>query len=103
MAKPLAQRMITTAQVAGAVLHAAQLVVRLVRAELQRQHPMNLSLTQIRALDYVNANPDTSLSPVADYVGLALPSASVLIDGLTKRALVGRLPASDDRRRVRVL
>src|SRR5258705_12979239 len=100
MVKPLGRQSIrahSTPQVAGAVLHAAQLVVRLVRAELQGGHPVNLTLTQIRTLDYLSANPDSSLSAVADYVGLALPSASVLIDGLTKRALVGRLPASDDR------
>ena len=66
----------TTGAVAAAVVNTAQLVLRLVRAAVRRQHPVNLSVTQLRALDYVSANPGTSLSAVADYVGLALPRAS---------------------------
>jgi DNA-binding MarR family transcriptional regulator len=92
----------TAAAIAAAVVNAAQLVVRLSRAELRCRHPANLSLTQIRALDYLSANPDTTLSAVADYVGLALPSVSVLIDGLARRALVARLAPSGDRRRLRL-
>jgi DNA-binding MarR family transcriptional regulator len=92
----------TTAEVAAAVVDSAQLVLRLVRAEVLRRRSVKLSLTQLRALDYLSANPDTSLSAVADYVGLALPSVSVLIDGLAKRALVARLAPSGDRRRLRL-
>src|SRR2546429_6923756 len=76
----------TPGAVAAAVVNTAQLVLRLVRAAVRRQHPVNLSVTQLRALDYVSANPGTSLSAVADYVGLALPSASVLVDGLAPPA-----------------
>src|SRR2546430_15493012 len=78
----------TPGAVAAAVVNTAQLVLRLVRAAVRRQHPVNFSVTQLRALDYVSANPGTSLSAVADYVGLALPSASVLVDGLARRALL---------------
>jgi len=92
----------TTGAVAAAVVNTAQLVLRLVRAAVRRQHPVNLSVTQLRALDYVSANPGTSLSAVADYVGLALPSASVLVDGLARRVLVARLVASGDRRRLQL-
>lgn len=83
-------------------MNSAQLVLRLVRAAVRCQHPVNLSVTELRALDYVSANPDTSLSAVADYVGLALPSASVLIAGLARRALVARVVASRDRRRLQL-
>src|SRR2546429_6169730 len=79
----------TPGAVAAAVVNTAQLVLRLVRAAVRRQHPVNLSVTQLRALDYVSANPGTSLSAVADYVGLALPSASVLVDGLARRVVLG--------------
>src|SRR5438093_12463016 len=92
----------TRAELAAAVVNTAQLVLRLVRGAVRRQHPVNLSVTQLRALDYVRANPDTSLSAVADYVGLALPSASVLMDGLASRALVARFAGSGDRRRLRL-
>src|SRR5207245_10149269 len=92
----------TTGAVAAAVVNTAQLVLRLVRAAVRRQHPVNLSVTQLRALDYVSANPGTSLSAVADYVGLALPRASVLVDGLARRVLGARLVASGDRRRLQL-
>src|SRR2546429_2174385 len=84
----------TPGAVAAAVVNTAQLVLRLVRAAVRRQHPVNLSVTQLRALDYVSANPGTSLSAVADYVGLALPSASVLVDGLARRGLLAPPGAS---------
>src|SRR2546430_7371018 len=87
----------TPGAVAAAVVNTAQLVLRLVRAAVRRQHPVNLSVTQLRALDYVSANPGTSLSAVADYVGLALPSASVLVDGLARRGLLGPLGAARGR------
>src|SRR2546430_12310220 len=87
----------TPGAVAGAVVNTALLVLRLVRAAVGRQHPVNLSVTQLRALDYVSANPGTSLSAVADYVGLALPSASVLVDGLARRG-AGAPPRAGRRR-----
>src|SRR6266571_4645588 len=105
MSKPLdntSTRAPTSIDVAAAVLNAAQLVLRLVRAEVRRQHPVNLFLTQLRALDYLSANPDTSLSAAADYVGLTLPSTSVLIDGLVRRGLVARLAALAPRDRALV-
>jgi DNA-binding MarR family transcriptional regulator len=83
-------------------MNAALLVLRLVRTAVRRTRPVNLSVTELRALDYLNANPDASLSAIADYVGLALPTISVLVDGLARRGLVARLPASRDRRRLRL-
>src|SRR5206468_11153896 len=84
----------TPGAVAAAVVNTAQLVLRLVRAAVRRQHPVNLSVTQLRALDFVSANPGTSLAAVADYAGLALPSASVLSEGRTRRAAVAGVVAA---------
>src|SRR5438046_8675123 len=89
----------TRAELAAAVVNTAQLVLRLVRGAVRRQHPVNLSVTQLRALDFVSANPGTSLSAVADYVGLALPSASVLIARRPRPAPAARSLASRDARR----
>src|SRR5919108_3828240 len=105
MAKQLVSRpaaVPTAVEVATLVMDAVHLVLRLVRTEARRQQASSLSLSQLRALDYLSANPDRSLSAVAEYIGLALPSASALIDGLARRALVTRLAASGDRRRLRL-
>jgi DNA-binding MarR family transcriptional regulator len=77
-------------------------VVRLTRAEVRRRLPLNLSLSQLRALSYLTAHPGAPLTGVADYVGVALPSASVLVAGLERRNLVVRLAASGDRRLARL-
>ena len=88
--------------VAEAVLEITLLVTRLVTPEVRRLRPMRLSLSHTRALGFLDANPDADLSALADYVGLALPSTSTLIDGLTRRGLVVRRAAPNDRRRLRL-
>src|SRR5260370_23063588 len=89
-------------QVAEAVVDLTLLVTRLVTPELRRSRPKQLTLSQLRALDFLANNPDAALSAVADYVGLALPSTSALVDGLVRRGLVARLAAPEDRRRLRL-
>ena len=90
------------AECAAPVLDVALLVVRLVRAEIRRTRPGGLSLNQLRVLSSVKQAPDASLSLVADALGLALPSASHLVDGLVRRGLLERRPGATDRRRVRL-
>jgi len=89
-------------QVAEAVLEITLLVTRLVTPEVRRLRPKRLSLSHVRALGFLDANPDADLSALADYVGLALPSTSTLIDGLARRGLVVRRAAPHDRRRLRL-
>src|SRR5256886_15156360 len=88
-------------QVAEAVLEITLLVTRLVTPEVRRLRPKQLSLSHIRALGFLDANPDADLSAIADYVGLTLPSMSTLVDGLVRRGLVVRLAGPRDRRRLR--
>jgi DNA-binding MarR family transcriptional regulator len=89
-------------EVAEGVLEITLLVTRLVTPEVRRLRPKQLSLSHIRALGFLDANPDADLSAVADYVGLTLPSMSALVDGLVRRELVARLAAPHDRRRLRL-
>ena len=83
---------------AASVLEITLLVTRLVTPEVRRRGPKQLSLSHMRALGFLDANPDADLSAVADYVGLTLPSMSTLVDGLVRRGLVARLAAPHDRR-----
>ena len=89
-------------RVAAAVLEITLLVTRLVTPEVRRRGPKHLSLSHMRALGFLDGNPDADLSAVADYVGLTLPSMSTLVDGLVRRGLVARLAAPHDRRRLRL-
>src|SRR5260370_40930057 len=84
-------------QVAEAVVDLTLLVTRLVTPELRRSRPKQLTLSQLRALDFLANNPDAALSAVAGYVGLALPRTSPLVGGLLRRRLVARVPAPGGR------
>src|SRR2546428_10723434 len=89
-------------RVAAEVLEVTLLATRLVTPEVRRRGRKQLSLSHMRALGFLDANPDGDLSAVADYVGLTLPSMSALVDGLVRRGLVARLAAPHDRRRLRL-
>ena len=89
-----------TSALADEVIDAAQLVNRLVRRELGGRAPGGLSITQIRALTYLDWHAGASLMDVAEHLGLGAPATSRVVDELVKRGLVAREPGSDDRRRV---
>lgn len=82
------------------VLEVTPLVMRAIRAEMRRHRALGLSVPQFRTLAYLSYNYGASLSDVAEFLGLALPSMSKLIDGLVARQLVTRESSPNDRRRV---
>jgi DNA-binding MarR family transcriptional regulator len=63
-----------------------------------------LSFIQIKLLMTLAGSLDESptLSPIAERLGLSLPSASRAVDGLVKRKLVARTEDPDDRRQRRL-
>ncbi len=82
------------------VLDVVPLVMRTIRKKFREQRTADLSLAQFRALTYINRQDGTSLSDVAEHLGLGLPSASKLVDGLVGRKLIVRISDKGDRRRV---
>jgi len=90
----------TPKDTARAVLEVAPLIMRTVRTEMRNAGVLNLSVPQFRTLGFVAHHPQTSLSAVAEHIGLALPSMSKLVDGLVELKLVLRQSHSDDRRRI---
>ncbi len=82
------------------VLDVVPLVMRAIRAVFRAQRTADLSLPQFRALNYVGRKQGTSLSELAEHLGLGLPSASKLVDGLVERKLLVRISDKGDRRRV---
>ena len=92
---------------AGAVLPAQELLdtvpmlMRIIRAHMRR-HRSGLTVPQFRTLCYVSGAEGSSLSDVADFIGLSLPAMSRLVDGLVEEGLMKRRPCDDDRRHVRL-
>jgi DNA-binding MarR family transcriptional regulator len=75
------------------------LVVRIVRAEVRRRRPANLTVTQVRMLSFFERNPGAALLDVAEHLGLGAPTASKLAHTLVRRGFVMRRVAPADRRR----
>ncbi len=92
--------MATPIETAGHVMEAVPLVMRTMRAEMRARRGSDLSVAAFRALGYVRRNPGSSLSALAEHMGLTMPSASKLIDGLVERKLVIRRVFAGDRRRM---
>lgn len=85
---------------ARAVLETLPLVLRVIRAEIRRSRFPDFSLPQFRALAFLGRNRGAMLTDVADHLGLSLPAASKLVDGLVSGKMVSRKSDPADRRRM---
>ncbi len=90
----------STAALADEVMDAALRVTRLVRREVGRRRPGGLTISQVRALSFLDWNPGASLADVAEHIGLGAPATSRTVDHLVRRGLVTRVAAAEDRRRI---
>jgi len=75
-------------------------VMRFIRHQMRRHRQMELSVPQFRTLVFLNCSRETTLSAMADHLGLSRPAASRLVDLLVKRGLIDRHIPPDDRRKV---
>lgn len=90
----------STGECAREVLDVVPLAMRVIRTQLRKHGAREVSVPQFRTLAYLNRNEGTSLSDVAEHIGLTLPSMSVLVDGLVSRGLIVRQTHPEDRRRM---
>jgi len=84
---------------ARAVMEAVPLVMRYIRMEMHRQRAPHLSVPQFRVLALLNRQPGSCVVAVADHLGVARPTASILVDRLVRRGLVTRTDNPAERRR----
>ncbi len=85
---------------ARAVMEAVPLVMRSIRSEMRRQRGPQLSVAQFRVLAFLSRHPGACLFAVADHLGVARPTASILVDRLVRRGLVTRARDPEERRRI---
>jgi len=83
---------------AALLLDVVPLAMRRIRAYMRDARAADLSVPQFRALAFLHAHPGATLSDVADHVGLTLPAASRMIDGLVARDYAVRQPSAVNRR-----
>ncbi len=87
---------------ASRLLDTAPQVMRCIRTEMRSSRGHDLTVPQFRTLTYVNRSPDASLSQLADHLGLTLPAASKIVEGLVGQKLITRRDSLDDRRRMQL-
>jgi len=81
-------------------METANLLTRLMRREMRRRRPAEVSLPQFRALRILKRHAGLSLSHLAERLDLTPASASKMIDVLAKHDLVERRPSPLDRRKL---
>lgn len=82
------------------ILDVTPTVMQALRVQIRAQRHDDLSVPQFRTLAFLRRQPGSSLSAAAEFIGLTLPTMSVLIEGLVQRGFVNRTPDKLDRRRV---
>ena len=82
------------------LMEAVPPVMRFIRAEMRRHREAPVSVPQFRTLALLGRRPGSSLSDVAEHLGVTRATASALVDRLVCRGLVGRVQHPQERRRV---
>ncbi len=96
---PRAARAPSTTEAAGTLLLALPQLMDAFRGVMRRQLDPALSVPQFRALRFVAQSPDASVSELAAFLGVTLPTASAMVDRLLKAELVAARVSARDRRR----
>ncbi len=85
---------------AGILMESVPLVMRFIRAEMRSQSASVLTVPQFRALNFLDRYPGSSLSDLADHLGVTRATASSLIERLVQRGFVTRTEHPKERRHV---
>ncbi len=88
----------TPEEVARETLEVVPLAMRVIRGHMRSQRTAELSVPQFRTLSFLERRPGASLTDVAEFIGLTLPTMSKLVDGLVARKLATRAFDPADRR-----
>ncbi len=73
-------------------------IMKAIRMKMRVGHGANISVPQFRTMRFIQRNPESSLTDLAEFLGLTLPSVSKLVDGLVKQELIQRKESTSDRR-----
>ena len=73
--------------------------MQVLRQEMRRHRPIEHSVPEFRTLSYIERHKGTSLTEVAEHIGLSKPSLSKIVTRLEEGGLVGRSTSAEDKRR----
>ncbi|MBI5520603.1 MAG: MarR family transcriptional regulator [Desulfovibrio sp.] len=72
------------------------------RVEMRAGRSSDLTVPQFRILVFFQIHPGAPLTQAAEHLGLSLPAASKLAEGMVGRGLLGRETCASDRRRISI-
>jgi MarR family transcriptional regulator for hemolysin len=84
---------------AAELLEVVPSIMRAIRTQMRHGSSVELSVPHFRTLAYLNRRRGSSLSCLAEHIGLSLPSASKLVQLLLIRGYLQREVDAADRRR----
>ena len=87
---------------AAMILETVPFIMRVIREERRELGGDILPLPHFRVLAHLNRNPESSLSSLAEEIGLTLPSISKIVEALHEKGLVFRRESEHDRRYIRL-
>lgn len=87
---------------AGTVMETVMMLMRVMRREMRRHQPAELTMTQFRTMRILRHHPDISLSHLAEHMDITHASTSALIDVLVKHGMVSREYSAVDRRKIMI-
>lgn len=74
------------------------LLMRFIKTRMRARRGPGLTVPQFRALAFLGRNPDSSLTEIAEFIGITKPSASVILHALVRKKLALRCISPTDRR-----
>ena len=87
-------------QCAARVMETIPLLMRFIRSDMCTHSADSLTIPQLRSLAFLKRNPGTSLSAVAEHLGVTCATASTTIERLVQRHLVQRTDHPQERRKI---
>jgi DNA-binding MarR family transcriptional regulator len=89
---------VTSSDCSLQLMELVPIIMRGITNEMRQRTMPGLSMPQYRTLNYLQRHPQASLSDVAAFLGLTLPSTSKLVQKFVAQKIVTRRVAKDRRR-----
>ena len=93
-------REVTPDQCAAELMEGVPAIMQFIRTEMRSQSAALLSVPQFRVLAFLSRYPGSSLSDVADHLGVTRATASAMTERLVQRDFIDRVDDPAHRRQV---
>lgn len=100
MDQPLEKKPTPALECAVEFLEVLPLIMGSLQCEMRHDPATTLTMGQFRTLVFLSRDGTSSVSQLADFLGLGLPATSKIADGMVASGMVNRRGDPSDRRRV---